>query len=184
MKRILLAITILACSTSVYAFWPKPYVSVNAGYGYTDVAASNPHNYNRQQDGVAWGGNVGMLFNNYFGAEMGYNQLANTELNGSDYIRNPRVVDVALKGIYHGDEGYDFFAKAGVGQESFKYPSAQYIRKYVPVFAVGADYEITPHVLVNVTANATVAMGDNNGGEFPNRAPALYWGTAGVSYVF
>lgn len=194
MKNYLLLFGLVLLSPLSFAYGVHPYVGVNAGYGYVDINSNDfaPSGQKHKRDGIAWGANIGMLLyqtpNFAIGTEFGYNQLGSVKNGGNDYMRHLRVGDVLLKGVLYGhDETYkmDLYAKVGVAQVSFDYNTvSSYVRKYSPMFVLGTNYHATDHILITLEANATLASGSRDSAPPIGYAPAFYWATAGITYVF
>lgn len=183
-KVVLLTASLAALAGSQHAVAGfMPYLGAGAGYGYTDLVV-NPQPSKSDQAGFVWNGNAGVLFTKNIGLDFGYFQFSNIKMNGSDVVTRNTMFTMALKGILYGQEGMSLFAKAGVAKAYLRYVSGPSVQKYVPYGALGVGYQIMNHLTLEVSANATMAEGSNDGSATPNRIPANYAGIAGLTYTF
>ncbi len=169
------------------------YVSGNLGYGTVDIKLPKdlPSGISASHSGFAWSGALGYQFNQYIALEGGYIQFANVEVK-QDSVGNVKLhtnaVDLALKGIYPINQRFDVFGKAGLAYMSHSVAGTANggstvtvsIKNHqiAPLFGLGAAYNITRKVAVDVQGITTLKSGDD--GEYP----ATYTGLVGLTYKF
>ncbi len=175
------------------------YVSGNLGYGDVDVkkpSLSVPGtDITTTRDGVAWSGAVGYQFNPYVAVEGGYIQFSDVKVklqapNASVSVTTKtKGVDLAVKGIYPINEQFNVFGKVGLVYLSHTLSHTGTVRDgsvslslddtdhhIVPLFGVGASYNITQNWAVDLQGIVTTKSGDN--------FPATYTGLVGLTYKF
>jgi opacity protein-like surface antigen len=196
----------IVCINQVLAVQPRTptgYVSVDGGYGYSNLQIDNAApNTKLTNQGPVWGANIGALFTPNVGIELGYLNGGNVteNINGNarqNLITNSYFYTLAVKGImYDNEEGFSLFGKAGVAQGNLKTTTptdsavTKTIQKYSPYFAIGVAQNVNKHVAVAAIAHATVQQGANynaaNGTATSsmNTMPAFYAATLEVTYAF
>lgn len=153
------------------------YVSGNLGYGhYNDknVVA-------KDRRGFTWNANLGYQFNQYLAVEGGYIHFNGIKVQQAGSATNANLygLDLVVKGILPINDQFNVFAKVGAMRLDGKLSSttAQSAKsKIVPVFGVGAAYNINKQVAVDVQGLYTTAAKNS----FRQTATVL----AGVSYKF
>ncbi len=154
------------------------YVTGSAGYGKTDSRGPV------KNSGFVWNAGAGYRFNKYIAVETGYMRLP--RVKGMGVKIYPNLVYLVAKGIYPINETFDVFAKAGAGYVwTSSKPSNMAIlgsrispkaHLIVPVFGLGADYNISQNLAVTVQGVTTIKSG--------HTIPTTYAGLAGLTYSF
>lgn len=187
MKKITLTLAAAIASSSVFAATypttpangPGFYLGANAGYSYIDLGVQN--NAFSDNAGVGYNVHSGYMFNQYIGAELGYNKYGNANVNptffgiplsSGAYNYSLYAITLAAKGVYHfkpqwsinGQVGFANMHSNGSGNPYVFGDSTGYVlgshTKNAPFFAVAAGYDITPNVTLN--AGWSYAIGGDN----------------------
>ena len=111
---------------------------VGAGVGINNYEPSN--NATEEDDPFAWDVFAGYMFNDYFGAEIGYRDLGTTDwtaANGSFYEASVKGSTLGLVAVYPFDSKWSLSAEAG---------ALRYNSEVGPYVGVGAGYNFTDNL--------------------------------------
>ena len=192
---------------------PTVYVSVNAGYGYTNYQSNSAEagmTPSYTNGSVALGGNVGFLFTPNVGLEVGYlnggtNTVNFTPAPGApsqtvSVISSSYFLTAAIKGIfYDNDNDINAFVKAGVAQGNITYQNNSALtgnassftqanlQAYVPYFALGVSQNMNKHLAVAVVGQMTLQSGNVPAApattDTPNRLADFYAVSLELTYA-
>lgn len=176
----ILCLTLIA----VHAALPESsgmYFEGNAGIGALDTAFSFKSLFSSTTQYKPMGNvNVGYKFTDKFAFEAGFTWFPNVTI-GDFFYRNNYMLDAAVKGIYPFDNGFDVFAKIGIGiMHSKTGISGNDIfdednTETVGFFAFGTGYAFTPNVSGTLQLIST---------PFGNDVPSMLALAVGITYIF
>ena len=152
------------------------YAQALIGYGKTNYRVGNFDN-----DGFMYNINGGYKFSPNLAAEAGFTGMPKVKASGTTVANYNYIVDIAAKGILPITHKVNVYGKLGVAAVHSKFSSSSLNTttgnqtKVALYTAVGAGYEVTRHVEVDVQGSLTTAA---------HPIPAMYGVTAGVAYQF
>lgn len=177
------ALAAVLVASSAFANTTGIYVGANAGVGKVNESVSINGNKKDAKNGFAYSFDAGYLFNQYVGVELGFNHLNATKFASNVKLQDNYSTDVAVKGIYpFSNNQFNVFGKLGVAYAHTKLKATGVFAgqgssssRVVPLFAIGAGYNLTQNIGFNVQLQSTTKSGD---------VPAMSTLTAGVQYTF
>lgn len=166
-KKIILGVVAVGLSTSIatsaVAAQPGFYAGVQAGYGNLHLGKGADN----KDKGLAGRVSAGYMFNNNFGAELGWSKFRTIESNGYVYqsgIKSAKlafktdVVDVVAKGVVPVADNFNVYGKLGGAyvmqradvtvKNGHDYDASE--KKLLPTASVGVSYDFSPNVTADV----------------------------------
>jgi len=174
------------------------YVNVDFGYAWigdqTVITAPRvgvpAANVTTNGSGFGWMADVGYQINDYIALEIGYIGLPDSNSTGVSLFRDLYGLYLAGKAIFQINELFNVYGKAGlarmagtqgplaqpqeVGANTTGFTNPDLV-EYTGIFALGAGYNITRNITVNLQGTTTLKS---------NPMPASYLLTLGLGYKF
>lgn len=155
-------------STGIYA---------GSNIGYDNISAGNAASQTTSTDGFGYNFHGGYMFNQYFGAELGYTRYADVDLvRGGHYSLD--AVSAAAKGVYYFQPQWSTYGELGLARLTGSGDGAT-DHKTGAYLGAGFGYDVVQNVTLN--AGWSYGHGGNTDSDDVGNANFFY---AGADYHF